>query len=333
MTVPARISVVVPTYNACGRLRATLAAVLAQTVRPHEIIVVDDGSTDATPSVCAAFGAAIHYLRVENGGQQRARNLGVAQASGAWIALLDHDDLWTPQYIAELMEFHASNDVDLTVCDAAVVTEDATGARRTRTASRLTGMAPSGYWRAMGADPTGRWSVLPRYDYARYLAFHPAQPSVMSIRTSLYRSLGGFDERMRGSAAENFEFELRALRVARVGLIWRPLVTIVDHAAAAGADGAGMAMDLVDCLTFALAHHGLTAAEADAVASERQRRLPPAMAAAFLARRFDRLRRYRRMFLGRPDLKTRIKCALARLPPPAAGLAADLLAGRAPPGP
>ena len=105
VSAPMRVSVVVPTYNASSRLKATIRSVLAQTTPPIEVIIVDDGSTDDTKLVCAAFGDAIVYLAVANAGQQRARNLGVRRATGEWIALLDHDDLWHPEYLAELAAF------------------------------------------------------------------------------------------------------------------------------------------------------------------------------------------------------------------------------------
>ena len=178
----------------------------------------------------------------------------------------------------------------------------------------------------MGAASTDLWSVLERYGYAQYLAFHPAQPSVTTLRADLFRRLGGYDERMRGSSAENFEFELRAIRVARVGLIWRPLVTITRHAANASVDGSKMAMDLVDCLRFALTHHDLNPAERGAIETELQRRLPDAMDGAFTLRRFPALREYRALLAKAPAMKLRVKCGIARLPPPVARFCAGALA-------
>jgi hypothetical protein len=141
----------------------------------------------------------------------------------------------------------------------------------------------------------------------------------------LFERLGGYDERMRGNSAENFEFELRALREARVGLMWRPLVTITRHQKNASANGSKMAMDLVDCLQFAREHHGLTSHEAAAVRMELQRRLPHAMDGAFTLRRFDELRDYRTILAEPPGLKIRLKCGLARLPHSLANLCADVL--------
>ncbi len=326
VTVP-KISVVIPTYNGGKRLLATIASVQAQTAPAHQIIVVDDGSTDGTPALCQAPGLAIEYVRAANGGQQRARNTGVAHATGDWIALLDHDDLWHPEYLAELTAFLTGHDAELVIANGENAREAAEGRIVVEDPSRLTTHAPDGYWRAMGADPAARWSLLPRYDHAGYLAFHPCQPSVTAVNAAFYRAIGGFDERMRGSSAENFEFEIRALRQARVGLLWRPLVTIVNHGANAGADGGKMAMDLVHALTFALAHHGLTAGQAASVAAARRFRLPDAIAAGFAAGEFAALATWRPMLTNEAGLKTRLKCAIARLPLPLARAAAAVCLG------
>lgn len=87
------VSVVIPAYNAASFLAETIASAVAQTYAAHEIIVVDDGSTDATVAVAEACGARV--IRQENGGVCAARNAGILAATGEWIALLDHDDLWT----------------------------------------------------------------------------------------------------------------------------------------------------------------------------------------------------------------------------------------------
>src|SRR5258708_39227798 len=102
MPMPAehlRISVIIPTYNGFERLKTTIQSVLDQSFAPTDIIVVDDGSTDRTPEIASIYGDRIRYIRTENGGQQRARNHGVSISTGTWIALLDHDDMWEPDYL------------------------------------------------------------------------------------------------------------------------------------------------------------------------------------------------------------------------------------------
>ena len=221
-----RISVVIPTYNAADRLGRTIGTVLAQSAPAHEVIVVDDGSTDDTPAVCAGFGAHIRTLRVANGGQQRARNLAVAEATGEWIALLDHDDLWDREYLAETGALMDRGDVDLIFCNSRTL-DERDGRTEVRVADRFRDGAPAGYWAAMGQDAPARSSILGHYGLSAYLAYHPAVPTVTTVRRDFYQALGGFDPTLRGSSAENFEFELRALRRARVGLVWQPLASIV----------------------------------------------------------------------------------------------------------
>jgi len=96
------ISVIIPTYNRAALLREAIQSVFRQTWRDFEIVVVDDGSTDATPEVARDFGDRIVYLRQENRGVNAARNVAVAQARGDYIALLDSDDMYLP-YTLELL--------------------------------------------------------------------------------------------------------------------------------------------------------------------------------------------------------------------------------------
>ena len=93
----ATVSVVISTYNRAGFLAEAIDGALAQTLPPHEIIVVDDGSTDDTPALLAAYGSRIRAVRQTNRGTARARNAGAAIASGEWLAFLDSDDVWLPQ--------------------------------------------------------------------------------------------------------------------------------------------------------------------------------------------------------------------------------------------
>ncbi|HEX5632504.1 MAG TPA: glycosyltransferase, partial [Gemmatimonadales bacterium] len=95
-----RVSVVVPTYNREAFIGRTLRSVLAQTSPAHEVIVVDDGSTDGTEAVVAAFGAAVRYVRQPNAGVAAARNHGARLAAGDWLAFVDSDDLWVPHKLA-----------------------------------------------------------------------------------------------------------------------------------------------------------------------------------------------------------------------------------------
>jgi cellulose synthase/poly-beta-1,6-N-acetylglucosamine synthase-like glycosyltransferase len=90
------VSVVIPAYNAAATITRALGSVFGQTVPATEIIVVDDGSTDATAAVVGEFAPAVTLIQQPNGGVGAARNRGVEAARGEWIAFLDADDAWRP---------------------------------------------------------------------------------------------------------------------------------------------------------------------------------------------------------------------------------------------
>jgi len=94
------VSVVIPTYNAARYVEAAVDSVLGQTFRDVEVLVVDDGSTDETEPVLAGYGNAIRYLRQENGGVSAARNRGIQESKGRYVAFLDADDMWFPEKLA-----------------------------------------------------------------------------------------------------------------------------------------------------------------------------------------------------------------------------------------
>jgi len=90
-----QVSTIIPAYNAARFVHFAIESAMAQTHRPLEIIVVDDGSTDNTAEVAAQY--PVQVLRQENAGPGGARNTGVWAASGEWLAFLDHDDTWHPE--------------------------------------------------------------------------------------------------------------------------------------------------------------------------------------------------------------------------------------------
>jgi len=88
------ISLIIPTFNRQASLKRALDSVLQQSLLPDEIIVVDDGSTDATATMLETEFPKIHYIYQDNQGVSAARNKGIRHAKGEWIALLDSDDTW-----------------------------------------------------------------------------------------------------------------------------------------------------------------------------------------------------------------------------------------------
>ena len=93
---PPMVSVIIPTFNRSDMLKDAVASVLDQDYGNAELIVVDDGSTDATVQTLASYQDRLRLLRQENRGVSAARNAGIRAAAGTLIALLDSDDLWLP---------------------------------------------------------------------------------------------------------------------------------------------------------------------------------------------------------------------------------------------
>jgi len=119
VTKPDLISCIVPVFNGERYLAEALDSILAQTWRPLEVIVVDDGSTDGTAHIAAGYGAEVSYIHQANAGPAAARNRGLDAAAGAFIAFLDADDLWHKEKLARQMaRFEARPELDL--CSAHV---------------------------------------------------------------------------------------------------------------------------------------------------------------------------------------------------------------------
>ena len=111
------VTVVIPAYNAERYLGETLDSVLAQTYRDFEVVVVDDGSTDRTREIVASYGEPVRCIAQANAGPSAARNHGVREARGEFVAFVDSDDLWLPGKLAEQMPlFDAEGRVGLVYC-------------------------------------------------------------------------------------------------------------------------------------------------------------------------------------------------------------------------
>ncbi len=99
-----RISVVMPLYNKEKYVVRAVESALSQETAVHEVIVVDDGSTDSGPAHVAALGdARVRLIRQPNGGVSSARNAGIELATGEYVAFLDADDVWLPGFVGELL--------------------------------------------------------------------------------------------------------------------------------------------------------------------------------------------------------------------------------------
>jgi len=94
------ISVVIPPYNAENFLKRNLDSISTQTLKPFEIIIVDDGSTDQTAEIAKSYKEnKVHFIHQKNSGASAARNTGIRAANGEWIAFLDADDEWQGHHL------------------------------------------------------------------------------------------------------------------------------------------------------------------------------------------------------------------------------------------
>ncbi len=207
LTIPPRVSVVITTYNYERFVAAAIESVLRQTVRPDEIVVVDDGSTDGTAAVVARYAAqGVRYIRQANAGAGAARNRGIRETRGDLIAFLDADDRWLPDKLARQLAH----------------------LRRYPAAGLVTG----GEWQVFGS---GRAPVQVRRRPVRAARLYPrilieniiGNPSLVLVRRACFVRLGGFDEGL--PLGQDWEMWIRLARAYRVGVIDAPLIDFTQH--------------------------------------------------------------------------------------------------------
>jgi glycosyltransferase involved in cell wall biosynthesis len=208
MTV-ASVSIIIPTYNRAGLLPAAITSVQAQTYAAWELIVVDDGSNDATPEEVAALAAADPRIRlVANTGRHGpagARNAGLAQCRTSWVAFLDSDDRWQPVKLARFMAAAEANPTAVLIGSDYWMVDRDTGRRETMLAFLAREMLP--WWEndpmtawvipcaAIRANPEclGMRDVMLATQIGEFLWVHTS--SAMA-RLDQVKKLGGFDENL-----------------------------------------------------------------------------------------------------------------------------------------
>jgi len=206
------ISVVIPTFNRATYLVEAIESVFAQTHPVQEILVVDDGSDDETKDVVHDLKgpAPIRYFWQENEGPAAARNKGIGQAQGSWIALHDSDDLWVPEKIASQVAFHIKHPhLEFSFGQMVNFGEDGEEA-----APEILDAEVYRYCRDHAGDLTDFSQML--------LLSNPVPtPSVMFRRDSLER-VGLMRENLR--CAEDFEWWLRWAAGTRCGFLDQVLI-------------------------------------------------------------------------------------------------------------
>lgn len=219
-------SVVIAAYNAAGTLGRALRSVLEQSHAAREIIVVDDGSTDETAAVAAAFAPAVKCLRQANGGVSAARNAGAAAATGDWLAFLDADDWYFPERLSRHASLIARDpNLDFLTGDYEYRREDGS----------LIGRSMPGHasGRAMLAKAAGSSEVIMESgELEEFVADHFGDTHTLSVPRRTFLELGGYPPGFR--VCEDVHFLIRlCARSRRVGVVCEPLgvYLIHDHSA------------------------------------------------------------------------------------------------------
>ena len=201
-----KISVVMPVYNGEEHLEGAIRSVLDQNLRPVDLIVVDDGSSDRSARVVSRFEQSVRLIRQTNQGVSASRNRGVEESRGDWVAFLDQDDVWYPDKLEVQAAYIGANpgcrfvfsDVDIIDAQGEVI-----------------------YHRGLRAMDNG-WI---RPFIGGHL--HP-YPSTILMEKRLFVELGGFSTDFSANTHEDVEFYARLCRVAEMHFLDEVLVQYRD---------------------------------------------------------------------------------------------------------
>ncbi|MEZ5491598.1 MAG: glycosyltransferase family A protein [Gammaproteobacteria bacterium] len=192
------ISVIIPTFNRARVLARALDSVFAQLLLPMEVVVVDDGSTDSTAELVRGNYPTVRYIKQLNQGVSSARNTGVANSQGRWLAFLDSDDEWLPDKLKKQMA--AIEQEDMLLCH----TDE--------------------FWIRNGrhVNPKRKHAKAGGHIFERCLPLCAISPSSVLLRRDLFERVGGFDETL--PACEDYDLWLRICARYPVLFVNEPLL-------------------------------------------------------------------------------------------------------------
>jgi glycosyltransferase involved in cell wall biosynthesis len=228
---PGLVSVVIPTYNRRYILGAAIQSALDQSYRSVEVIVVDDGSSDDTESLVRGFDARVRYLSQENAGVCAARNLGLRNARGEFVALLDSDDQWLPWKLdAQVAVLRSSPELGMVWTDMVATDEagrhlDGAYLRHFYSAHRKVRiedvLKPLGTLASLWPEAPAKTGGAPAYwgDLFPWMMLgNLVHTSTVLLRRTRLARAGGFDLSLKRSG-EDYEFHLRTCSYGPVAFL------------------------------------------------------------------------------------------------------------------
>lgn len=196
------VSIIVPAYNCAHFLPEALDSILAQQYPNIEVIVVDDGSSDGSADIAEAYGSPVRVICQKNQGPAAARNRGVRESRGEYLAFLDGDDTWLPGKLLAQMEYFASHG------EVGIVY-----GRFKRWCMDENGVYPPKETFITSEKNGGIVAGASGWIYHQLLLDNVIHIITAVIPRSLYDALGGFDESLR--VGEDYDFWLRASRIVQ----------------------------------------------------------------------------------------------------------------------
>lgn len=197
------VSVIIPTYNRGYCLHKAVTSVLEQTYKDLEVIIIDDGSTDETPSVISSFkDSRVSFIRLDdNKGVSYARNIGMKMSKGEFIAFQDSDDYWHPEKLEEQMVCMKNNNADFCY-------------------TYIRHMLPNNE-SVLVPDENEPLEQKNGHIYGRLLVENMIGAPTLLMKRECFCEIGGFDEKM--PALEDWDYVLRLSKKYLACFVPKPL--------------------------------------------------------------------------------------------------------------
>ena len=217
-----KFSVIIPVYNGAATLARAVDSVLDQSYPAHEIIVVDDGSTDRTSVVASSYADQVHYAYQPNAGVSAARNFGAQIASGDWLAYLDADDWFYPDRLRLHAEWIAEDKtLDFLTGDQEYRRPDGTLIRRSMSST------VAGRRLLARAGRQGR-VLMSQDEMADFVEDHFGDTPTLSLPRQTFLDLGGYPTSFR--VCEDVNLLIRLVACSQhIGVICQPLAVYCVH--------------------------------------------------------------------------------------------------------